>query len=53
LNRKAVNTGAFIADHLDEHPKSAKVVIREGGIITALAKALGYGTEVAALSILH
>ncbi|KAJ8424578.1 hypothetical protein Cgig2_002590 [Carnegiea gigantea] len=53
LNRKAVNTGAFIADHLNEHAKYTKVVISDGGIITALAKALGYGTQVAALSILH
>ena len=42
LHRKAVNTCAFIANHLDEHAKSTKVVIGGGGIITALAKALGY-----------
>jgi len=53
LNRKAINTGAFIADHLDEYIKSAKVVISDTVIITALAKALGYGAQVAALSILH
>ena len=53
MNRLAVNTGAFIADHLDEYAKSAKVVLNNGGIITALAKALGYGAQDAALSILH
>ena len=53
LNRTTVNTGAFIADHLNEHAKSTKVVISDSGIITALAKALGYGAQVAALSVLH
>ena len=53
LHRKAVNTGAFIADHLHEHAKSSKVVLSDGGIITALAKALDYGTQVAALPILY
>ena len=49
LHQKAVNTGAFIADDLDEHAKSTKVVLSDGGIITALAKALGYGARVASL----
>ena len=53
LHRKAVNTGAFIADHLDEYAKSTKVVISDSGLITALAKALGYGAQLAALPVLH
>ena len=53
LNRKVVNTSAFMADHVDKHAKSTKVVISDAGIITAFAKALGYGSQVIALSILH
>ncbi|KAJ8429181.1 hypothetical protein Cgig2_011785 [Carnegiea gigantea] len=53
LHRQAVNTGAFIADHQHEHAKSSKVVLSDGGIITALAKALGYGAQIASLPILH
>ncbi|KAJ8437669.1 hypothetical protein Cgig2_028607 [Carnegiea gigantea] len=45
LNRKTINANAFIANHVDEHAKSAKVVIGENGIITALARALGYSTQ--------
>jgi len=45
LSKKIVNIGAFIADHLDEHAKSTKMVIDDGGIITALAKALGYNPK--------
>ena len=53
LYRKVVNTGAFIASHLDEHAKSTKVVIGWGGIIIVLAGALGYGARVDTLSILY
>ena len=53
LSRKVVNVGAFIANHLDEHAKSTKVVIGTGGITTALANALGYTAQIDALSILY
>ncbi|KAJ8441908.1 hypothetical protein Cgig2_014377 [Carnegiea gigantea] len=53
LTRKAINTGAFTAGYLEEHAKSTKVAIGGGGIVMALAKALGYGAQVDALSILY
>jgi len=47
LNRVAVNTGAFIANHLTEHAKpTSKVVITADGIIIALGRALGYGDRI-------
>ena len=52
MHRNTVNIDAFIADHLDEYAKSIKVIIGGGGIITALAKTLGYGVQVDDLSIL-
>jgi len=51
LYRTAVNTSTFIVNRLDEHTKSTKVVIGWSGIITALAKALGYGAWVDTLSV--
>ena len=59
LNREAVNTGAFIASHLVEHPKpTSRVVIAAGGIITALGRALRFGDQIdrallAALTLPH
>ena len=50
---KVVHTSAFIANQLDEHAKSTEVVIGGGGIITALARTLGYGIRVDTLSVLY
>jgi len=52
LHRKAVNTSAFIADHLNECAKSTNVVINRG-YYHALAKALGYSARLVDLSILY
>ena len=49
----AVNTGAFITNHLAEHVRlTSKVVIAAGGIITALGRALGYGDRIDHLPVL-
>jgi len=54
LNRVAVNTGVFIANHLAEHARStSRVVIAAGGIITALGRALWYGDRIDRLPVLR
>ena len=53
LNRVAVNTGAFIPNHLAEHARpTSKVVIAAGSLITALGRALGYGDQIDRLPVL-
>ena len=48
-----VNTGSFIASHLEEHAKSSKVAITVGGLITTLAQALGFSDRIGILWLLY
>ena len=41
----------FIAIHLEEHAKSSKVVIAIGGLIIALARALGFSDQISTLQV--
>jgi len=50
---KVVHTSAFIANQLDEHAESTKLVLGGGGIITSLARTLGYGIQVDTLRVLY